>query len=185
VSTKKVCAAILAGAAVMFVWGAVSHLVLFKGTGFSRLPNEDRIVTELRGSIREEGLYFFPSPDFSGNATPEAKAAWEAKFSAGPTGMIVYHPEGSSPVSGAKLLIQFFSHLIGAAIATLVASFIGKPYWTRVLVIGLLGAFGPLTLGLISWNWYGFPTAFFLAQLVDMVVGWSLAGMAIARLIRG
>jgi hypothetical protein len=181
---KRLVLAVLAGAMVMFVWGAVSHLLLFKGTGFSRLPDEDRITAELRRSIPADGLYFFPSPDFSGEATPAETAAWEAKFSAGPTGMIVYHPAGSAPVSGRKLLIQFLSHLLGAAVATFIASRIQRPYRTRVLAVGLLGAFGPLTLGAISWNWYGFPAAFFAAQFVDMAVGWSLAGAAIAALLK-
>lgn len=184
ITKKRLVLAVLAGTTVMFVWGAVSHLLLFKGTGFSRLPSEDRIVAELQRSIPMDGLYFFPSPDFSGKATPAETAAWEAKFSAGPTGMIVYHPAGSAPVSGTKLLVQWLSHLMGAVVATFIALRIQGPSWIRVLAVGLLGAFGPLTLGTIFWNWYGFPTAFFAAQIVDMVVGWSLAGAAIVRVIR-
>ena len=180
---QRLVLAVLAGTMVMFVWGAVSHLVLFKGTGFSRLPNEDRVRAELRRSIPSDGLYFFPSPDLSGRATPAETASWEAKFKAGPTGMIIYHPSGSAPISGEKLFIQFLSHLIGAALATFIASLLQRSYWTRVLVVGLLGAFGPLTVGTILWNWYGFPTSFFAAQVVDMVVGWSLAGAAIAAVL--
>jgi hypothetical protein len=185
VTTKKrLVLAVLAGTMVMFVWGAVSHMVLFKGAGFSRLPNEDRVMAELRKSVKSDGLYFFPSPDFSGSATPAETLAWEAKFRAGPTGMIVYHPSGSAPMSAKKLLIQFLSHLMGAVVATFIASRVTGSFWTRVLVTGLLGAFGPLTLGTIFWNWYGFPSAFFLAQWADMVVGWSLAGIAIAAVLK-
>jgi hypothetical protein len=46
-----------------------------------------------------------------------------------------------------------------------------------------LGAFALFAISSIYWNWYGFPNAFFLAQGVDMVVGWSLAGAVIAKLI--
>jgi hypothetical protein len=185
VTTKKrFVLAVIAGTLVMFVWGAVSHMLLFKGAGFSRLPNEDRVTAELRRSIASDGLYFFPSPDFSGSSSPAETAAWEAKFRAGPTGMIVYHPSGSAPVSGKKLLIQFLSHLLAAVVATFIASLVTGSFWTRMLVVGLLGSFGPLTLGMISWNWYGFPSAFFAAQVVDMVVGWSLAGAVIAALLR-
>jgi hypothetical protein len=47
----------------------------------------------------------------------------------------------------------------------------------------LLGAFGLFAISSIYWNWYGFPNAFFLAQGVDMIVGWALAGAVIAKLI--
>jgi hypothetical protein len=47
----------------------------------------------------------------------------------------------------------------------------------------LLGAFGLFAISSIYWNWYGFPDSFILSQGVDMIVGWSLAGAVIARLI--
>jgi hypothetical protein len=50
-------------------------------------------------------------------------------------------------------------------------------------IAALLGVFGLCAVSSIYWNWYGFPNAFFLAQAVDMMVGWSLAGAMIARLI--
>jgi len=72
--------ATLAGAATMFVWGSISHLVLLKGIGFSRMSNEERIVSTPRTSLPRDGLYFFPSIDLRGNPTGEEKAAWEARF---------------------------------------------------------------------------------------------------------
>src|SRR5579863_4973325 len=96
---KRLAVAWLAGTLLIYLWGALSHMVLLKGAGFSRIPDDQRTVTALEGLLDADGLYFFPSPDFSGRATPDEKAAFERRFRAGPTGMIVYHPAGSSPVS--------------------------------------------------------------------------------------
>jgi hypothetical protein len=52
-----------------------------------------------------------------------------------------------------------------------------------VLTLGSLGAFGCLSISVIYWNWYGFPTAFFAAQCVDKVVGWTLVGALIAWIV--
>jgi len=68
--------ATLAGATTMFVWGGISHLVLLKGIGFTRMSNEERIVSTLRTSLPGDGLYFFPSIDLRGNPTREESAAW-------------------------------------------------------------------------------------------------------------
>jgi hypothetical protein len=38
--------------------------------------------------------------------------------------------------------------------------------------VELSGVFG-LFASSIYWNWYGFPNVFFLAQAVDLIVGWS------------
>jgi hypothetical protein len=40
--------ATVAGAVTMFVWGGISHIVLLEGVGFSRISNEERIVSALR-----------------------------------------------------------------------------------------------------------------------------------------
>lgn len=180
-TNRRLLPAALLGAVTMFVWGAASHRVLLDGAGYSRLPDEAAVVASLRGALPEDGLYFFPSPDFSGRETPEQKAAWEARFRAGPTGMLVYHRAGGSPVSPGKLGLQLLGDVLAAAIAAYVLSRVAAPYWQRVGVVGLLGAFSCLTVSALYWNWYGFPTAFFLAQCVDKVVGWGLAGAVMAR----
>jgi len=76
--------ATLAGAATMFVWGGISHMVLLKGIGFTHMSNEEQIVSTLRTFLPGNGLYFFPSIDLKGNPIGEEKAAWEARFRAGP-----------------------------------------------------------------------------------------------------
>src|SRR5215472_3409979 len=161
--------ATLSGGATMFVWGGISHMALLKGVGFTRMSNEEPIVATLRTSLPGDGLYFFPSIDLRGNPTQEEQAAWEARFRAGPTGMIVYRAAGDTPVSPKKLSLQFMSDVLAAGIVSYLFSLVSATYWRRVGLAALLGAFALLALGSINWNWYGFPTAFFLAQGVDMV----------------
>ena len=173
----------LAGAATVFVWGGISHMVLLKGIGFTRISNEERIVATLRTSLPGEGLYFFPSIDLRGNPTEEEKAAWDARFRAGPTGMIVYHAAGDAPVSPKKLSVQFVSDVVAAGVLAYLLSLAIASYWKRVGLAALLGVFGLFAISSIYWNWYGFPNAFFLAQGVDMIIGWALAGAVIAKLI--
>jgi hypothetical protein len=179
-SAKRFVLAVWVGAVAMFIWGAFSHMVLLKGAGFSHLPNDETVAATLKDLIPQDGLYFLPSPDFSGKATAAENTALEARFRAGPTGMILFHRSGSEPVTPQKLFIQFFSELLAAAIGALVLSRVAAPYWQRVVTMALLGAFGVLSISTIYWNWYGFPDVFFVAQLVDKVLGWLLAGSLMA-----
>jgi hypothetical protein len=166
--------ATLAGAVTVFVWGGLSHLVLLEGVGFSRITNEERIVSALRTSLPGDGLYFLPSIDLRGTPSSEETAAWETRFRNGPTGLIVYHAAGDTPVSPKKILVQFLSGLFAAGIVTFVLYFTAAPYCGRVGLAALLGALGLFTVSTIYWNWYGFTNAFLLAQVVDLIVGWSL-----------
>ena len=70
---------------------------------------------------------------------PEQEAAWEAKYNAGPTGFLVYHPAGGDPLSPVKLLTQFLGNLLAASIAAFIISLVFASYGQRVLVITLLG----------------------------------------------
>lgn len=174
--------AALAGAFIVLVWGGLSHLVLFKGAGFRTTANEDRIVSTLRASLPGDGLYFLPNIDLKGNPAPAEQTAWQARFRAGPTGLIVFHAAGDDPVSARKLAVQALSALAAAGIVAYALSLAATTYWKRVGLAALLGALGLFTIATVYWNWYGFPNAFFGAQCVEMIVGWSLAGAVIAKL---
>ena len=172
------------GALIMFFWSAFSHMLLLKGAGFTPLPDEELVTSQLKTSVGDEGLYFFPGRDFRSSYTPEQEATWETKFRQGPTGLLLYHSGGVSSVSPRKLLVQLLSDFLAAAIASLIVSRMIGPYWQRVLAVALFGAFGCLSVSTIYWNWYGFPDSFFAAQCVDQVVGWLFAGVAVVGVLK-
>ena len=103
-------------------------MVLLKGMGFTRMSNEARIVSTLRTFLPGDGLYFFPSIDLRGNPTGEEKAAWEARFRPGPTGMIIYHAAGDAPVSPKKVSVQFVSHVVAAGVLAYLLSLAVESY---------------------------------------------------------
>lgn len=179
---KKSFVATVLGGITLFMWGGLSHSVIFIGTGFKQLPNEEKVIEALKGNIPEQGLYFFPGKDFR-NSTEEQELAFETKFRTGPAGMLIYRPIGGSPFSADKLTTQLFSNVLSVLIAVLIASMIHARYWIRVAVITLLGLLACSAVSSIYWNWYEFPTSFFVAQILDMVIGFFLTGLVICRLI--
>src|SRR5258708_10195812 len=99
--------------------------------------------------------------------------------------MIVYHPASISRVSGRKLAWQLLADMIAAAIAVRLVRRSRGGVWASALTVGLLGVFAIASVATIFWNWYGFPHAFFVAQCVDMIVGWSLTGVVITAIVTG
>src|SRR5262249_52372754 len=120
--------ATLAGAVAVFVWGGLSHLVLLEGVGFSHIAHQERIVSVLRTSLPADGLYVLPSIDLRGTPASAETAAWEARFRTGPTGLIVYHAAGDTPVSPKKIVVQFLSGLFAAGVVAFVLCFTAAPY---------------------------------------------------------
>jgi hypothetical protein len=73
---------------------------------------------------------------------------------------------------------------LAAGIVNYLLSLAITTYWRRVGLVARLGVFGLFAISSIYWwNWYGCPNAVFLAQGVDMIGGWSLAGAVITKLI--
>jgi hypothetical protein len=180
---KQMIVATALGCAIMFIWGAFSHMVLLIGVGFTALPNEDKVIETLKSSIPEQGLYFFPGKDFRKKYAPEEESAFAKKFKFGPVGILVYRPVGGNPLSLDKLITQLLSEFIAVFVAAFITSLILGSYWKRVFVVTLLGGLACVAVSTIYWNWYEFPTPFFLAQLIDITVGFFLAGLIIAKIV--
>lgn len=173
------------GGVVMFLWGAVSHMVLPIGdAGIRMLSNEDTVMATLRQSVPEAGVYLFPGMDMRTHPTPEQQKAWEAKYQAGPIGLLVYHPTGEKALSPRQLGTELASNIAAALVVAWILSFCAATFFKRALIVAALGLFAWLSIDVSYWNWYGFSQSFVTAEAIDQVVGWSLSGLAIAGIVR-
>ena len=182
---KRIIIAGIAGGIVMFLWGAILHMLLpVGGMGIKTLPDEDTVVAAFKQSISEPGLYFFPGMDMSRKLTPEEQKAWEEKYAAGPTGILVYQPHGGTELTAGPLLTEVASDIVAALLLAWVISLMVASYAARFLAAAILGLFAWLTLSISYWNWYGFPGSFILAEGIDQVIGWGLSGLVTAKIVR-
>jgi hypothetical protein len=177
--------ALAAGTAVLFVWGALSHMIIIRGVGFAALPDDAAFAQALSGKHVEPGLYAFPAPpDWRGEVATEASmAAWDAQFRSGPSGLLVVRPIGEAPVSPRKLLVQLLANVVAVSLALLVVRSSGPSFWRRVACVVAVGTGGFVTVGVICWNWYAFTNGFILALGFDLLVGWLLVGSILAALV--
>src|SRR6185369_3094762 len=111
--TKRVIIAGLAGGIVMFLWGAVSHMLLQLGdAGLSQLKaQEEPVLTALRQNIKEPGLYFYPGL-MTDHPTQADQQAWMEKYRRGPTGLLLYNPSGSEPMTAKQFVVQIAADLV-------------------------------------------------------------------------
>lgn len=171
---KRIAIAAIAGGVIVFVWSAVAHMLLpFGEMGFSALPNEAAVLEALKTSIPQPGLYIFPNPATKPPGETDSR----------PAGLLVFHPEGGWDISPGRLLSELFSNVLAAALAAFIASLIAAAFGRRVLAVTLMGLFGWLSLTVSYWIWYGFPGSYILGEGITEVVGWFLAGLAIAKIV--
>ncbi len=176
----------LVGGVVIFVWGAVAHMVLPLGhVGIDKLPGEDAVIEQLRDSTREPGVYLFPGMDLSETPSPDEQKAWEERYRRGPTGLVVFQPTGEQPMSAGHFIRQLLTNIAAALLAaTIMSMAVAGRYWVRVLIVGMMGLFAWLSISVPYWNWYRFPGDFTLAAAAEQVVGWLIAGAVMAAIVK-
>jgi len=171
---KKILLGALLGGLALFVWSFLAHLPPIGTLGERVLPvaQEDDVLRTTRGAMLERAIYILPG------VTEERKGSM-AKFEAGPAAVIAYnpHPAPFATFFLTELACDFLAALFGAIIAANLSS--ALRYWPRVLVLTAIGLLATIDIDASYWNWYAFPTSYLLAQFVDHVGGWFVAGLVI------
>jgi hypothetical protein len=188
--SKKMLIAGLVAAVIMFVWSSIAHVALPTAeAGISTTQNEDTIIAALKSNLDHDGFYFLP-----GHAWTQAKsgpkeqrdasmAEFQKKVEAGPRAMIIYHPSGAKMFEPKMLVREFLSDIAAAFIVVwmlLMALPNLRSFASRVLFVTLTGLLPWIVVDFSYWNWFEFPTAYAMAQMVDYVVGALLAGIFLA-----
>ena len=169
----------------LFIWGATEHMATPLGMmGIKMSPNDAALVPAIEQMASGPGLYFFPGADMSKKMTKEEEAAWNAKYKAGPHGILILGPNGVDPGSPRKIATELFANILTAFVtALLLARFAGG---LGSFVSGGIIAFliGWMSISVPSWNWYDFPASFVLAELIDQVVSGAVVGLVVGLFLK-
>jgi hypothetical protein len=172
----------LIGGIVFFLWGAMAHTVLPLGDIGMKGPADEKAVMEaLRSGLPAEGIYHLPylAPDKMQDEA--AKAEYSTRAKANPYAFVVYQPQGHDALQMTPNLgMQFVSDTLSALVVAFVLALGNFGFGRRVLTSAAIGLFAWLAVSVPYWNWYRFPTDFTLANLAELLIGWTLAGAAMA-----
>ena len=172
----------LVGGIVMFVWGAVAHMALGIGDMGMKAPtNEAAVMSALKEGLPGEGAYYLPYLAPEKMRDEAATQAYSAHALGSPFAYVIYQPQGRDPMDmNRNMAIQFASDTLAAMLAAFVLALGAFSFSRRVLIAGALGLFAWMTISVPYWNWYRFPLDLTVANLIEQVVGWLLAGAAMA-----
>lgn len=187
---KKLLAGVLGGLA-FFLWSFIAHMFLGLGeVGLQEIPNEQAVVAAMKSNISAGGLYIIPGWGVAPNATHAQKMAAmqseavQAKLKAGPTGILVYHPEGASALSPKQMLTELGTNIVQILLAVLllgqtrIINYVGR--WRFITIAGILAA---ISTNISYWNWYGYPGNYTLAYICTIAMGFVAAGAVAAALV--
>jgi hypothetical protein len=184
--------AALVGAIVLFTWGFLhwGHAYSDPSGTLRPIPNEAVSVGALKTNLGSSAVYYFP-PHTTATADPAAiKAAqeeWLRKYETGPSGIIIYRAEGVTPMSPTMLLRGFLINFASALLVTLILMGFasgGMGFFRRWAIAIMMGLFAALSTDAIRGNFMAFPESWTRLLMLDTIVGWTLAGFAIALIAK-
>ena len=179
----RVLVAGLIGGIVMFVWGVAAHMVLGLGeVGIRQPANENVVLSSLHEGLgNQPGIYMLPSLDPSKVSDKAVVNAYSAKAATSPYAFVVYLPQGDDMMQmGPQIGRQWASDTLAALALAFVLGLTALSFRRRVALAAAVAVFAWLSTMLPYWNWYRFPLDFTLAALLEQLVGWLLAGAAMA-----
>jgi hypothetical protein len=189
---KKILLTALLGGIVMFMWEGLAHEVLGLGeAGVRGLDHEAAVVANIKDNVKEPGLYIFPggemlNPSLTAAQKEAATKKAMEQYRAGPSGIMVVHPEGIDAESPRHFIDQcLFDVLVMLVAAILLALATGiTSFGGRLLFVTLIGLVPTLNAEFPYWNWYGFPTVYIMSQALIHLVGFMAAGLVAAWLMK-
>jgi hypothetical protein len=183
----KIIIAGIVGGILIFIWGFVAHMQLGIGEmGVQPLSpqQESAIMPVLRENVRAPGFYFMPGGAGAENMnkmTPEQMNAYEEKYKAGASGIMVIAPIGEPAFSNLpmRLAKELGTDIIAALLGALVI-FWGVPRSGIFRTVGMALAQGLMAWFLISASyniWFRFPKEYIIGEGLTEVAGFAIAGV--------
>ncbi len=179
----------IGGGLILFLWGMVSWMVLpFHMNTFQKFKDEGRMERSLEFNAEKSGVYVLPNcslfdEGISKEEKNEIKKLGQMKMEKGPFAFVVYKANGMGKMTHGMikgLLIQFLGAFLVTwlLIKTQIQSFSGRVFFVFVFSL----AAGVVT-HLPSSNWFGFPAGFVMLDMLDLVIGWTLAGFLLSKVV--
>ena len=164
----------VAAGVVLFVWGFISWVALpWHIMVANKFTDEAAVSQVLKANSPRQGVYYLPFSEKDHG--PDKVGAFANVL-----------PQGTDMNMGKQMATGLVTQIIGAfLVLMLLSQTAGLNYWGKVGFIALAG----LTIGFVShapyWNWFGFPAPYVGVTILDMTIGWILAGLAVAKFVPG
>lgn len=168
----------IVGGIVVFIWGAVSWMVLpWHDATLQKFSNEDVVAVTLDAYAPDPGVYVLaPGMDESGRLAED-----------GEIGRVVFAAiQPPMPSMNAAMLKNLLAQILAALLVTWLVLKAALPsFGQRVLLVLAFAAAASLVGIVPNWIWWGFSTGYTLVNIADLLIGWGLAGLVISWAAKG
>lgn len=176
---KSLVKGALLGGIIVFLWSCVSWMALpWHQTTMHTFQNGDEVAQVLVKNAPASGIYVLPGC----NGTQPDEAI--KKSSEGPVAFVSLR-SGPKPFDmGQMMFQQLLISILGALCLTwLLMQTRGLTYRQRVQFFVVTALAAGILCHLPNWHWWEFSSEYTLVAMADLIIGWLLAGLILAKFV--
>lgn len=172
----------IVGAIIAYIWGMVSWMVIpWHSKTFETFKSEASVQTTILRNIESSGIYIMPSPK---NYKHESEEVFDGRKSMPKSQIVMFaaiNKDRAHAMTPMSFVYAFLTQMIIAFFLTwLTKATELRRYISRLFFIIGVTLTGGLMVYLPFWTWWQFPSLFVGVNLLDLLITWFLAGLAIA-----
>lgn len=184
---KKCLQGAIVGGVIVFLWCLFSWMVLpWHSSVFHRFKNEECVATLIKSNAPVSGVYLLPNTyKYDASTSTEEMDKGLMMMQKGPTMFASIQLSGMGQKTIRPFVVSLIIQIIGAGIVTwMLLQARELNYKQRLWFVTLYGiAIGVLGI-LPAWNWWSLSSSYVFSIFFDLVIGWFLAGLAIAKICK-
>ena len=179
---KRKIVSLIAGTLILFVWSALSWMVLpFHSNTLNSIPDNAINAELLKEHLTKDGVYHYPG--FPKDNTPQALKEMENRIETGPRITLMVFKRGKTELFSAvsflgSVAINFFTVLLLYSLINLSRVQSTKTILLMTFFIALIIGFAS---DLAQMNWYLFPLDYTIINMVDHLIPFLLIGLLFSK----
>lgn len=174
----------LAGGVILFVWQFISWGVIpWRSSLLHSFREQGSAAASIASNAVESGMYVLPMAHDMSGASEQSKGETERLAREGPIVFAAVRLSGVRPF-GFGLTVQFLTQIVNALLLSIILLKANvNSYGSRIVFIITLALLAGIAGHIPNWNWFNFSTSYTVLEITDLLVGWSLAGLVMAKLL--
>lgn len=175
---KPIVRCAIVGGIIVFLWSMISWMVLpLHKASMNAFSNEERVEGEILDAAKEDGIYVIPFMNYDEDQSQRSKS--------GPFIFVNVKRGVNFQNMTQSMVIGIITQILAAGLITyLLLKTKAMKYWGRVWFVTVVGIVIALVSAMPAWNWWHFPGTWALLEAFDVVIGWFLGGLVIAKLVK-
>ncbi len=168
------------GGFILFIWGAAAWTILpWQMNQFKKFSDEKDVRFTIKDNAPQSGLYMIPYMNYvNQDDVMEAKK----QMAEGPFVFAAVMKDGKNPSMVSSAISTLILKIVAACLVAWLLFQTRLEYnksVTFVVVVGLVLGF-MATMPYVVW--FGFPGVFAISCIIESVIGWFFAGLAMAKM---